>query len=156
MSEFEELLEANRRRLWAIARSYARPADAEDLFQEIVLQLWRGRQSFDGKSAASTWVYRVALNTAFTWRRRASTQSRRAIEEPIGAELPGHSGGRDEVAILREFLGTLDETDRALMLLYLEDMSYREMAEVMGITENNVGVRLSRLKAAFTGRYLGA
>lgn len=157
MTKFDELVEVNRRRLWAVARTYARGEDAEDLYQEIQLQLWRGYGSFKRECAESTWVYRVALNTAMSWQRKATTQSRKAFVETIETELPGGStGGRDELAILREFLASLDQTDRALMLLYLEDISYREMGEVMGMTESNIGVRITRLKSVFTERYVGA
>jgi RNA polymerase sigma-70 factor (ECF subfamily) len=157
VTKFEELVEVHRRRLWAVARTYTRGADAEDLYQEIQMQLWRGYAAFKGECAESTWVYRVALNTAMGWQRKAMTQSRKAVVEPIATDTPGASmGGRDELAILREFLASLDQTDRALLLLYLEDTSYREMGEVMGMTESNVGVRITRLKSAFTERYVGA
>ncbi|MBI4907007.1 MAG: sigma-70 family RNA polymerase sigma factor [Acidobacteria bacterium] len=156
MGNFERLMESNRRRLWAVARTYARGADAEDLYQEIALQLWRGYAGFKRECAESTWVYRVALNTAMSWQRKATTQRRKAHVEPIEGELAGGpAGGRDEIAILGEFLACLEETDRALLVLYLEDITYREIGEVMGMTESNVGVRITRLKSAFTERYVG-
>jgi RNA polymerase sigma-70 factor (ECF subfamily) len=131
---FLELVNANDRRLRRIARGYA-GGDWPDLHQEILLQVWRGLDSFAGRASASTWLYRVALNTALTWRRRAIPaarviSARETVPEPVGI-------------------------DRAILLLYLEDASYAEIAEVTGLTQGNVGVRLNRLKRAFIDRYIG-
>jgi RNA polymerase sigma-70 factor (ECF subfamily) len=154
---FEEVVAANQRRILAIARSYAHADECQDLCQEILLQMWRGLDSFSGRSAPSTWVYRVALNTAITYRRK---NGRRV--EPSGiplsestAEPVAPSDPENEILILEEFLHALAEIDRAVFLLYLEDLSYREIAEVTGLTESHVGVRINRLKKAFSQRYCG-
>ncbi len=154
---YEQIVAANRRRIMAIARSYAPGDEHRDLCQEILLQIWKGLDSFEGRSTPSTWVYRVALNTAITYRRR---NGRRV--EPAGRSLA--ESGLDEVAppspgneilILEEFLGSLGKIDRAVFLLYLEDVSYHGISDVTGLTENHVGVRINRLKKAFTQRYCG-
>ncbi len=154
---FEEIVEANQRRILAIARSYACPGESQDLFQEILLQMWRGLDGFEGRSAPSTWVYRVALNTALTYRRnnhRSIEPSCRPLEEsrrdPVAPATP-----EDEILVLEEFLRALTEIDRAVFLLYLEDLSYREISEVTGLTESHVGVRICRLKKNFMQRYCG-
>ncbi len=154
---FDEVVSANRRRIIAIARSYARPDDRVDLCQEILLQMWKGLDTFEGRSAAGTWVYRVALNTAITFRRKNSRRiepsTRPLVEhypEPVAPSSPGH-----EILILEEFLQSLGKVDRAVFLLYLEDLSYREISEVTGLTESHVGVRINRLKRSFTQRYCG-
>jgi RNA polymerase sigma-70 factor (ECF subfamily) len=138
-----------------IARAYA-GQDWDDLHQDILLQLWRGLESFEGRSAPSTWLYRVALNTALTWRRKAAPAARVTVPatettpEPVGA-----TGPQDPMRLLDEFLGTLNPSDRAVLLLYLDDLSYAEIADVTGLSAGNVGVRLNRLKRAFKDRYLG-
>ncbi len=154
---FEDILAANRRRIQAIARSYTRGDDYHDLCQEILLQMWRSFDGFQGRSAPSTWVYRVALNTAITYRRKNSRRvepSCRRLEEscpePVAPPTPGN-----EILILEEFLGSLGKIDRAVFLLYLEDLSYRDISEVTGLTEGHVGVRINRLKKTFTQRYCG-
>ncbi len=153
---FDEIVSANRRRIIAIARSYARGDECWDLYQDILLQMWKGLDGFAGRSAPSTWVYRVALNTAITFRRRngrrvdASGTLMDSDTGPIAPPSPGN-----EVLILKEFLHSLGKVDRAVFLLYLEDFSYREISEVIGLTENHVGVRINRLKKAFTLRYCG-
>ena len=150
---FATLLSANRRRLEAIARTYARGEGEPDLLQEIRLQLWRSLDGFAGRSSLDTWVYRVALNTAIVWLRRARAEPREeraeAAEEPAAA-----SGPRDELAILDEFVSTLGPAEKALFVLYLEDLTYRQIAEVTGLSESHVGVKLHRLKRAFIERYL--
>lgn len=154
---FEDVVAANRRRILAIARSYAHASECQDLCQEILLQMWRGLDSFQGRSAPSTWVYRVALNTAITYRRKNGRRiepSARPLEEshsdPVAPSAPGN-----EILILEEFLYSLEKIDRAVFLLYLEDLSYRDISEVTGLTESHVGVRICRLKKTFTQRYCG-
>lgn len=154
---FDEIVAANQRRILAIARSYAYGDDYQDLCQEILLQMWRGLDGFQGRSTPSTWVYRVALNTAITYRRKTGRRVEplaRSLEEsgqdPVAPPSPGN-----EILILNEFLGLLGKIDRAVFLLYLEDLSYREISEVTGLTESNVGVRICRLKKAFIQRYCG-
>jgi len=156
-SLFEEIVAANQRRIMAIACSYARADECRDLCQEILLQMWRGLDGFAGRSAPSTWVYRVALNTAITFRRKNGRRiepSARPLEE-VSPDPAAPSGEGNEILILEEFLGALGKIDRAVFLLYLEDLSYREMSEVTGLTESNVGVRISRLKKTFMQRYCG-
>lgn len=149
---FAGLLAANRRRLVAIARCYARGEAERDLLQEILLQLWRSLDGFAGRSRLDTWVYRVALNTAIVWRRQARTAPRE--HQAVAEDVAVNSGPRDELAILDEFVAGLGPADKALFVLYLEDLTYRQIAEVCGLTESHVGVKLHRLKRAFIERYL--
>jgi RNA polymerase sigma factor (sigma-70 family) len=151
---FLELVHANRGRLARIARAYA-GVDWQDLQQEILLQIWRGLAAFEGRSSASTWLYRVALNTALTWRRKTTPAARvvvarDAVPEPVGSISP-----QDPLRVLDEFLRTLSQADRAILLLYLEDTSYADIAEVTGLSQSNVGVRINRIKKAFVERYIG-
>jgi RNA polymerase sigma factor (sigma-70 family) len=153
---FEALVAANHRRLLAIARSYARGEEARDLYQEILLQLWRGFERFEGRSHVNTWVYRVALNTAITWKRRARPRVVRETETTEASEPTVDPNARDEIAILEEFIASLDGIGRAVFLLYLEDLSYAEMAVITGLTENHIGVKIARLKKAFLDNYVKA
>jgi RNA polymerase sigma-70 factor (ECF subfamily) len=150
---FASLLAANRRRLQAIARTYARGEAEQDLLQEILLQLWRSLDGFAGRSSLDTWAYRVALNTAIVWRRKARAEPRenRAVAVDDSAAV---SGPRDELVILDEFVSGLGPAEKALFVLYLEDLTYRQIAEVTGLSESHVGVKLHRLKRAFIERYL--
>jgi len=137
-----------------VARAYTLTADdRQDLTQEILLQVWRSLAQFEGRAAVSTWSYRVALNTALCWQR--SQRSRPLAQQPGFAiqEVadPGHDGGssaeqKELVERLYAAIHRMSKGDAAIVLLYLDDLSYREIAEVLGISENNVGVKLNRAK----------
>jgi len=137
-----------------VGRSYAASAsEAEDLRQDMMLQLWTSLPSFRGQAKPSTWIYRVCLNTALTWRRDDSRRSRRV--EPLGdlgdvasaSASPAESAGEREVLEeLYEAIHAMPAFDRALILLQLDGLSYREISEVTGMTENHVGVALARAR----------
>jgi len=139
-----------------VARAYTRSSeDCQDLAQEILLQVWRSLPQFKGRASAATWSYRVALNTAIGWcrkerRRRINHQPLFEMDELPGAGADGSAdvGNCEIVDRLYAAIHELPKTDAALVLLYLDDMSYREMAEVLGISESNVGVKLNRAKKA--------
>jgi RNA polymerase sigma-70 factor (ECF subfamily) len=152
---FQEVVAANQRRILAIARSYAPAGERQDLCQEILLQMWKGLNGFQGRSTPSTWVYRVALNTALTFRRKNCR--RPAMESVADSEVDGVAPADpgNAILVIEEFMRSLGKVDRAVFLLYLEDLSYREISEVTGLTENHVGVRVSRLKKIFIQQYCG-
>jgi len=135
-----------------VAAGYASTsADQKDLSQEIMLQLWRAYPRYSPKRSFSTWMYRIALNVAISFLRRNTRPIRQTVPlEDVDRELPDESAsaGHDDehVAILHRLIATLDPLNRALLLLYLDDHSYCEIADVLGITETNVATRLSRLK----------
>jgi RNA polymerase sigma-70 factor (ECF subfamily) len=146
-----------------IARSFARsPADLEDLRQEMLLQLWTSLDSFAGQAKASTWIYRVSLNTALMWRRSASRAEGR-IDPAAGigeiAEArpdPAENAAKDDLlTTLFEAIRSLAESDRALVLLMLDGVPYREIGEITGLTENHVGVALTRARGKLAERLKG-
>lgn len=152
---FLDLVNANDARLVRLARAYG-GSDWQDLRQDILLQVWRGIDRFEGRSAASTWLYRVALNTALTWRRRAGSASKTmALHGSLAPHPTAELSPRDPLQVLDGFLATLAGVDRAILLLYLEDTTYAEIAEVTGLSAGNVGVRINRLKRTFVERYIG-
>jgi RNA polymerase sigma-70 factor (ECF subfamily) len=150
--EFERLLNEHRGIVVKLANAYCRAREErDDLVQEISLQLWRAYPSYDRGRRFSTWMYRVALNTAISFARSASTRQRRAVplDETAAPELVHHPAAHSDdarVAALYRTLRRFDELDRALLVLHLEDRSHREIAEILGISETNVGTKLARLK----------
>ncbi|MEM7148064.1 MAG: sigma-70 family RNA polymerase sigma factor [Verrucomicrobiota bacterium] len=122
--------------------------DHEDLFQEIALQLWKSIPKFRGKCADTTWIYRVSLNSAMAWSRKEKKHptDRRSIDS-VEHLLKHTPKSQDErLTWLYERIAQLNEIDRSLTLLMLDGYSYREMAEILGISENNVGVKINRIK----------
>lgn len=147
---FGALLERHRGIVFKVANAYAHGADDRaDLAQEIAAQLWRAYPRYDPERTFSTWMYRIALNVAISFV-RIDVRERQSV--PLDEELHDVAGdGADhekeqQVRALRRFIAELPPLDRALMLLYLEDRSGREIAEVLGISESNVTTKLGRLK----------
>ncbi|MCA8999915.1 MAG: RNA polymerase sigma factor [Planctomycetaceae bacterium] len=138
-----------------VARAYTLTSEeCQDLAQEILLQAWRSLPNFQGQSSPATWFYRVALHTAMNWQRK--DKRRRLRQQPLwevqavtsGCESAEQAQYRETVERLYEAIHRLSKTEAAIVLLYLDGLSYREMAEVLGITENYVGVKLNRAKTA--------
>lgn len=143
---FLRLIEAHQNILHRICRVYRQSEeDRRDLFQEIVFQLWKSVPGFREQSEFSTWMYRVALSTAIADFRKPRPSIR------YMAQIPDHSDQSDSLEEpterLLEAIGALKPAERALITLYLEDLSYREIARITGISENNVGVKLNRIRS---------
>jgi RNA polymerase sigma-70 factor (ECF subfamily) len=155
---FREWLAAHTGLLLKVARSFAEgAADVDDLLQEMLLQVWISLPNFRGQSKPTTWLYRVALNTALAWKRREHKHRRRGLAITSAAEIADDAALSEEQQAQREQLEqlyaairALEPTKRALVLLYLDGLTYAEMAEVTGLSETNVGVRLSRIKKELT------
>jgi RNA polymerase sigma-70 factor (ECF subfamily) len=153
-AQFAELLERHRGIVFKVAATYCRnPADREDVAQEIVTQLWRAFPTFDAGRPFSTWMYRIALNVAISFVRASSRRERLTVAldethdvEDSSADLREEN---ERAKLLYAFVDGLDSLNRALLLLYLEDRSYREIADILGITETNVATKISRLKQRF-------
>jgi len=155
-AQFGELLERHRGIVLKVAGTYAwLPEDRADLAQEIAVQLWRAFPKYDPARSFSTWMYRIALNVAISFVRGDGARRQHAV--PLDEEL--HEVGIDgadhetdqQLRLLRRCIDGLDPLNRALLLLYLEDRSHREIAEVLGISESNVATKLGRLKQRLRG-----
>lgn len=120
--------------------------DREDLFQEIVFQLWKAAPSFEGRSKFSTWMYKIALSTALAGFRKKRPPVVYPETLPERADHPQQEQHIQSEQLM-EALKKLDDADKALITLYLEDLSYQEIAEITGISENYVGVKLNRIKS---------
>ena len=144
---FVQLLNENIGIAHKICRVYfSNTDDREDCFQEMMYQLWRSFAGFRGASKFSTWMYQVCLNTAVTYRRKTDRASHQELSEHqfnIGAE---DETMEEDIALLFEAIATLTAVNKAIILLYLDNLSYDEIAEVTGLTKSNVSVRLVRIK----------
>lgn len=147
---FTALLAEHESALRKVILTYASStADREDLQQEVHVQLWRSFVRYDAERPFATWMYRVALNVAISHARRNARDRAPGATEPAATTVDPRSLPApvdDRVPILERLLADLDELDRALLLLHLEERSYAEIAEVLGITATNVGTRLNRLR----------
>lgn len=145
---FLSLVNANRSILYKICRMYgATEPDRQDLFQEIVIQLWRSYPSFRGEARFSTWLYRIALNTAISDLRKQRRHGVSIDPEGLSVQLPDAQGDQEEqLQRLYAAIGRLTQVEKALTMLYLEDKSYQEMEEILGISQNNLRVKMNRIK----------
>jgi RNA polymerase sigma factor (sigma-70 family) len=159
-AEFLQLIQDNKGILFKISNSYCRNRDdREDLMQEIIYQLWKSAGSFDINRKFSTWMYRIALNVAISYYRQ---QRRSGLRITFGgdlhlmelAESPAETDTEEKIELLQQFISEQNELDKALMILYLEERPYREIAEILGITETNVATKLSRIKGRLRQHFL--
>jgi RNA polymerase sigma-70 factor (ECF subfamily) len=159
---FEALWREHRGIVFKIASMYARGAEERlDLAQEIGAQLWRAFAGYDERRAKfSTWLYRIALNVAISHLRRESAgMARFEPLEPVHLEsIAGEPAAEpdERLAALHAFIGGLDALNRALILLYLEDRSHAEIAEVLGISTSNVATKINRIKHRLRDRMAAA
>ncbi len=149
--QFEGLLQSHQGIVFKVANTYCwRADDRADLVQEIVAQVWRAWPRYDPARTFSTWMYRIALNVAISYVRKEVRH--REVSVPLDekahdvATAPGNHVAEDRVPRLQAFIDRQAPLDRALLLLYLEDKSQREIAEILGITPTNVSTKIGRLK----------
>lgn len=147
---FDEYVRDQRGRLVAIASVYA-GSDADDLLQEIMLQIWKSLGSFQENSSIKTWGYRIAINTSLQWRRSAGRKRKHLPPENVDVNLIGRPGpDMDTAKLLDQFLTTLAGTDKAVLVMHLDGLQVSEMASVLGVGEGAVRVRLHRIKTKLT------
>lgn len=151
--QFTELIRENDARLRRICRVYARdPEQERDLYQDILVQVWRSLPSFRGDSAVETWLYRVALNTALGQRRERATRRETSLQaqpQALRARTPAPDQAFESKQRLDRLHGAIDrlgDVEKALVAMYLDGRTYRDMADVLGISANNVGVKLHRIR----------
>lgn len=145
---FEGWLDQYKALIFKVVRAYALSSmDQNDLFQEIAIQLWHSVPTFRKESSASTWIYRVSLNTAIKWVKKEQKHYQSEPIENMEFVLKDTGQKVDERLIwLYEEIHQLDGIDRSLTLLLLDGFSYKEMASMLGISESNVGVKINRIK----------
>ena len=145
--EFTNVVRENKATIYTVCYMFSADKDeVEDLFQEVLVALWRGFESFRGESKVSSWIYRVALNTCISLERN---KSRRPDTARLTMDINLFSDTDEEsrqAQMLRERIGKLGVFDRAIVLLWLENLSYEEIGAIVGITAKNVSVRLVRIR----------
>jgi RNA polymerase sigma-70 factor, ECF subfamily len=152
--QFLELINGNRPRILKVCRVYAwNAADRDDLYQEILFQIWRALPGLKQNIHANTWLYRIAINISISFVRRraarggpATALDHEQLTHHIESRQTRDDGAEDQLARLYDAIAQLNEVEKALVTLFLEDFSYEEMAEVLGLSASNVGVMLHRAK----------
>ncbi len=154
--QFIRIIDRNRSLIYKVCMSFCPDPDArKDLEQEILIRIWKGLDKFDGQAKISTWIYRLALNTAISFYR---SEKRHGRKVPVESALSLHDAPEtrnSDIELLYRFIGELKELDKALMLLYLDDVKYTEIAAIMGTTPTNVATKINRIKKQLKRKYDG-
>jgi len=145
--DFLKIVEINQGIIYKVCKMYRDTReDQEDLFQEIVLQLWKSYPKFRRESKVSSWMYRIAINTALVMYRKNKIELEFKETIPVDYHSKNIETPSENEERLFEAIRTLNKAERAIIAMYLEDYPYNEIAEITGITENYVGVKISRIK----------
>ena len=160
---FRRWLEAHLGLMLKAVRGCAAPPDQDDLFQDVLLQVWSSIPAFRGEAKETTWIYRVAFNTALAWR-RGERRRREGHERFLQLEMPpqaqpSHVDALSQQEIVTQLYAAirqLPKVDASLALMHLDGVSYQEMAEVLGISENYIGVKLNRIRKQLAELMKGA
>lgn len=150
-TSFEAILENNKHRIFRICKVYAvTPVEPEDLFQDVVYQLWKSLPSFKGNANINTWVYRVTLNTCLRSKMKFDKQNGKIDRFAAIQFIPTTDDPRPEdderYIYLRQCIATLNESDTSILVLYLENLPYKEIATITGLTENHIAVKMKRIR----------
>ena len=148
--EFTELINNHRALIFKVCNLYCSyPESRKDLFQEVVLQLWKSFPGFRKESANSTWIYRVALNTAISNFRKELKKPEKRPLTLLEFDIPDVSGvseKEEDRSTLNQAITKLTEIEKAVIMLYLDEKTYEEIGEIIGISNSNLGVRINRIK----------
>jgi len=143
-SEFLSMIQNNKRIIYKVTSFYANEKDTiDDLYQDVVLNLWKAFPDFRNESKVSTWIYRIALNTCVSYIRK---KNRMPVCVELTQSFKAYTEENEAVAELYELINQLGKLERALILLYLEDRPHKEISEIMGITPTNVSTKINRIK----------
>lgn len=156
---FRAVIESNKGIIYKVARAYCKNNDdRKDLIQEITIQVWRSFDTYREQYKRSTWMYRIALNVAISFYRKNARRQNIALpyEESLILEIPNEEmpDAEHDYTLLQRCIAELKELDKALMVLYLEEHSHKEIAEIMGISETNVSTKIGRIKEKLKQRFL--
>ncbi|MBT8229581.1 MAG: sigma-70 family RNA polymerase sigma factor, partial [Bacteroidia bacterium] len=153
-----ELVDKHKGIIYKISNSYcADSEDRKDVIQEIIIQLWSSYDSYDPKFKISTWIYRISLNTAISFYRK--NKLRKAKTSPLSSTIVSSKEAEKEfcedpnIVKLQEFIQELREIDKAIILLYLDGISQKEIAEIVGISQTNAGTKISRIKKILRDKF---
>jgi RNA polymerase sigma-70 factor (ECF subfamily) len=156
---FLKLISDNQRVILKICNLYCNNGtDREDLGQEIIYQLWRSAHSFKEEYKFSTWMYRIALNVAISFYRKRLASPIVAVNDKhldIAGPMEDKEGLEENIVRLQKLIAGLKELDKAIMLLYLEEKTYKEIAEIVGISETNAATKISRIKEMLKQQFSG-
>jgi len=148
---FDQLLKENKHKIYRICRIYAvAPIEPQDLFQEVVFQIWKSLPNFKGKSSIDTWLYRIALNVCLRSKMKLDKNNQKTTRfdaihfTPVTETIDPFE--EEKFKYLKECIATLNESDTSIIVLYLDELSYKDIAEITGLSENHIAVKMKRIR----------
>ena len=148
---FEQILEENKHKIFRICRIYAvAPIEPQDLFQEVAYQVWKAFSSFQGKSSIDTWIYKIAINVCLRSKMKLDKSNNKMDRFESIQFIPVQSDtdhdDQEKYQFLRDCISFLNEIESSIIIFYLEELSYKEIAHITGLTENHIAVKMKRIK----------
>ncbi|MCK9208709.1 MAG: RNA polymerase sigma factor [Salinivirgaceae bacterium] len=154
---FQDIIEQHQGILFKVARAYCpNEEDRQDLIQEMMIQIWQSIHKYNNQYKISTWLYRISLNVAISFYRKSSTRAKKYTglnEQMVETPVEDKSENEQKLNLLEQFISELKEIDKALMILYLEDKSHTEIAEILGMSVSNAGTKIGRIKGKLKARF---
>ena len=152
---FKEIFDKNSKKIFHLCYGYTGDQDAaNDLLQETFLKVWQNLEKFRNKSLISTWIYRIAVNTCLTYLRTEKKQAKDELTDNIiENKVEEHSEKNEQIALLYQSIAKLEENDRLIITMVLDELPYAEIAEISGISEGNLRVKIHRIKQKLTELY---
>ncbi len=154
---FEGIIEQHKGILFKVARAYCPDVEErQDLIQEMMIQIWQSIHKYNDQYKISTWLYRISLNVAISFYRKSSSRAKKYIEmneQMVEISVEDKFENERQLNLLEQFISELKEIDKALMILYLEDKSHAEIAEILGMSVSNVGTKTRRIKDKLKTRF---
>ena len=155
---FQNIIEQHTGILYKVARAYCpNEEDRQDLIQEIMIQVWQSIHRYNNQFKISTWFYRISLNVAISFYRKSTTRANKYTmlsEQPTQIPIEDKTADEIQLNLLEQFISELKEIDKGLMILYLEDKSHAEIAEILGMSISNVGTKIGRIKNRLKTQFL--
>lgn len=157
-NNFLSVIESNKGILYKVANSYCQNnEDRKDLVQEIIIQLWKSFDNYDDNFKHSTWMYRISLNVAISFYRKEKSRKKISNQLTNGIinfpDFVVFSDKETNLGILQQMISQLKDLDKALMLLYLEEKTYKEISQIIGISETNVATKINRIKNSLKQKF---
>jgi RNA polymerase sigma-70 factor (ECF subfamily) len=154
---FRNIIEQHKGILFKVARAYCpNEYDRQDLIQEMMIQIWQSVHRYNNQNSISTWLYRISLNVAISFYRKTTIRANKHTtlnEQTEQIPTEEKTTGERQLNLLEQFISELKEFDKALMILYLEDKSHAEIAEILGMSVSNVGTKIGRIKDKLKTRF---
>ncbi|HED37709.1 MAG TPA: sigma-70 family RNA polymerase sigma factor [Ignavibacteria bacterium] len=148
---FEQIVEENKGKIYRICKIYAvSPLEPQDLFQEVIYAIWKSISTFKGNSNIDTWIYKITLNVCLRSKQKLDKKNFKTVHlesiQFVPVEIPLENTQQEKYKALTSCISSLNENNKSIIILYLEELKYKEIAEITGMTENHIAVKMKRIK----------